>query len=163
VDINETAKRIVDQATNPEAPMKDPIAVELGRRGGLKGGRARAEKMTAQERSRAARHAAQMRWGSNVAQVERIGRHVPTKRRFPYGQYAAHRITIAGPCMVCAKRMERGEICTLTMNPRGPVCTECRPILCSIEQLALDRPPFPDPRAWSPLPWGSDIIDPPIS
>ena len=32
-------------------PGKDPIAVELGRRGGLKGGKARAAKMTAEERA----------------------------------------------------------------------------------------------------------------
>ncbi len=42
---------------------KDPLAVELGRRGGQKGGKARAARMTAEERSEAARHAARKRWG----------------------------------------------------------------------------------------------------
>ncbi len=42
---------------------KDPLAVLLGRRGGLKGGRARADSMTATERSKSAKKAAQARWG----------------------------------------------------------------------------------------------------
>src|SRR5215475_15277894 len=44
---------------------KDPHAVELGRRGGLKGGRARAAKMTEEERSESARKAAQGRWAKH--------------------------------------------------------------------------------------------------
>lgn len=42
---------------------KDPAAVALGRKGGLKGGKARAEKMTPEERSAMARKAALSRWG----------------------------------------------------------------------------------------------------
>jgi hypothetical protein len=41
---------------------KDPLAVMLGRRGGLKGGKARAERMTAVQRKASARHAARARW-----------------------------------------------------------------------------------------------------
>lgn len=41
---------------------KDPAAVELGRRGGLKGGKVRAAKMTPEERSESARKAAKARW-----------------------------------------------------------------------------------------------------
>lgn len=67
-DVNELARQVVDEATGnaPETPEssggKDPAAVALGRRGGLKGGKARAEKMTAEERSESARRAAQARW-----------------------------------------------------------------------------------------------------
>jgi hypothetical protein len=67
-DVNERAKQIVDEATG-EAPKldpdegKDPAAVALGRKGGLKGGKARAEKMTPEQRSEAARKAAAARWG----------------------------------------------------------------------------------------------------
>lgn len=43
---------------------KDPLAVEFGRRGGLKGGRARADKLTADERSESSRRAAEARWGA---------------------------------------------------------------------------------------------------
>jgi hypothetical protein len=45
-----------------EADGKDPIAVAMGRRGGLKGGPARAEKMTAEQRRDSARNAARVRW-----------------------------------------------------------------------------------------------------
>ena len=71
-DVNELARRLVDEATG-EAPKfdpdegKDPAAVALGRKGGLKGGKARAEKMTAEERSEAARRAASARWANRSA------------------------------------------------------------------------------------------------
>lgn len=66
-DPNQLAKLIVDIATGEvEEPDpdegKNPAAVELGRKGGLKGGKARAEKMTAEQRSEAAKHAARARW-----------------------------------------------------------------------------------------------------
>jgi hypothetical protein len=69
-DPNQLGKLIVDIATgeadepDPNAG-KNPAAVELGRKGGLKGGKARAAKMTAKERSDAARRAARARWASN--------------------------------------------------------------------------------------------------
>jgi hypothetical protein len=68
LDLAQLAKRIVDEATGqaPRTPSpsegKDPLAVELGRRGGLKGGKARAAKMTKKQRSEAAKKAAQARW-----------------------------------------------------------------------------------------------------
>lgn len=66
-DLNKLAASIVDEATSdtpaPEPDDgKDPAAVELGRRGGLKGGKARAKRLTAAERSEAAKRAAQARW-----------------------------------------------------------------------------------------------------
>jgi hypothetical protein len=68
-DVNELAKQLVEEATGEAEPFdpdagKDPAAVKRGRRGGLKGGRARAAKMTADERSEAARKAAQARWAT---------------------------------------------------------------------------------------------------
>jgi hypothetical protein len=44
------------------AKAKDPAAVALGRKGGLKGGPARAAKLTAEERAESARKAALARW-----------------------------------------------------------------------------------------------------
>src|SRR4051812_17606481 len=41
---------------------KDPAAAELGRRGGSKGGRARADRLSPETRSEMARLAAQARW-----------------------------------------------------------------------------------------------------
>jgi hypothetical protein len=43
-------------------PVKNPAAVALGRLGGLKGGKARAKKLTAAERKESARKAALARW-----------------------------------------------------------------------------------------------------
>lgn len=43
---------------------KDPAAVTLGRKGGLKGGKARAAKLTGDQRSAIAKKAAEARWGS---------------------------------------------------------------------------------------------------
>ena len=71
-DLNQLAARLVDEATSDDpAPEpvdpdagKDPAAVALGRRGGLKGGKARAERMTPEERSEAARRAARARWSA---------------------------------------------------------------------------------------------------
>ncbi|MCC7423102.1 MAG: hypothetical protein IT428_22730 [Planctomycetaceae bacterium] len=71
-DANQLAKSIVDQATQ-EAPAqvdetpapteeKNPAAVALGRLGGLKGGKARAEKLSAKKRSAIAKKAAAARW-----------------------------------------------------------------------------------------------------
>jgi hypothetical protein len=68
LDLSQLAKRIVDEATGQTertpAPNegKDPLAVELGRRGGLKGGKARAAKMTKKQRSESAKKAAAARW-----------------------------------------------------------------------------------------------------
>lgn len=42
---------------------KNPHAVKLGQRGGRKGGRARADKLTPERRSEIARRAAEARWG----------------------------------------------------------------------------------------------------
>jgi hypothetical protein len=41
---------------------KDPAAIALGRKGGLKGGKARSDKLTAQQRSQIAKRAASARW-----------------------------------------------------------------------------------------------------
>ena len=52
------------------AEEKNPAAVELGRRGGLKGGKARAAKLTPEERSEIAKKAAQARWAKKRQQEE---------------------------------------------------------------------------------------------
>lgn len=67
LDLNQLAKRIVDEATGeatitPAPPEKNKAAQELGRLGGKKGGDARAEKLTPERRSEIARLAAQSRW-----------------------------------------------------------------------------------------------------
>lgn len=66
-DPNQRAKLIVDIATGEAEDQdpnegKNPAAVELGRLGGLKGGVARAVKLSAKKRSEIAQKAAQVRW-----------------------------------------------------------------------------------------------------
>jgi hypothetical protein len=58
-DPNILASRIVAAATDE----KNPAAVALGRLGGLKGGKARATKLSAARRSAIAKKAARSRWG----------------------------------------------------------------------------------------------------
>ncbi len=53
-----------DKAEKPPEREKDPAAVALGHKGGLKGGKARAEKLTAEERSEIGKKAAAKRWGN---------------------------------------------------------------------------------------------------
>jgi len=67
-DINQLAAFIAEQATSdpkpdqPEGPQKNQAAVELGRLGGKKGGKARAEKLTPEQRKEIAQKAARARW-----------------------------------------------------------------------------------------------------
>ena len=69
-DTNQLAKSIVDLSTGDAVEPdpnkgKDPLAVELGRRGGLKGGKARAKSLTKKQLSDIARKAAKARWSKS--------------------------------------------------------------------------------------------------
>ena len=69
-DLNRLASAIVEEATDPDFDPyqgKNAAAVELGRLGGQKGGKARAAKLTPEERSEIARKAAAVRWGDRPA------------------------------------------------------------------------------------------------
>jgi hypothetical protein len=72
-DFSVTAFRVVQEATSQvqaetkqEKPLstegKNPNAVALGRLGGLKGGKARANRLTPEQRKEIAKKAAQTRW-----------------------------------------------------------------------------------------------------
>ena len=68
LDSNQLAHRIARIATGEDVPdlkrphRKNPAAVALGRRGGLKGGKARAAALTAAERSEIGKKGAAARW-----------------------------------------------------------------------------------------------------
>ncbi len=73
-DVAQNALRVIEQAIGEElkpqrkivqfpARKKNPAAVALGKLGGMKGGRARAAKLSAQERKEIAQRAAKARWG----------------------------------------------------------------------------------------------------
>lgn len=64
-DVNQRAVMIAKIATGEaEEPKseKNPAAVELGRLGGLKGGKARAKALTKEQRQAIAKKAAEKRW-----------------------------------------------------------------------------------------------------
>lgn len=68
-DPNLLAAKVVSMATSEDAPeppkkpkKKNAAAVALGRKGGLKGGKARAESLSPEQRSEIARNAAVKRW-----------------------------------------------------------------------------------------------------
>ena len=68
-DPAQLAKAVFDQAVGdappePESPPKNPHAQALGRLGGSKGGKKRAENLTKEQRIEAARKAANSRWGN---------------------------------------------------------------------------------------------------
>ncbi len=82
-DLNETAFSIVQQAIGeaPKQPEQKPAvkktleqknaaAVSLGRLGGLKGGKARADRLTSERKVEIAKKAAEKRWGVKPSDAE---------------------------------------------------------------------------------------------
>jgi hypothetical protein len=69
-DVNQMARNLVDAVAGEleqEQPDtgKNPAAVALGRLGGLKGGRARAAKLSERKRKQIAKKAARARWAKH--------------------------------------------------------------------------------------------------
>ena len=64
-DVNQMARAVLERVEQiaAEQPDKNPAAVALGRRGGLKGGRARMDSLSPSERKALALKAAKARWG----------------------------------------------------------------------------------------------------
>ena len=67
-DVNQMASDILKAATGEPEDLtakgtKNPAAVALGRLGGLKGGKARASRLSPTKRAQIAKKAAQARWG----------------------------------------------------------------------------------------------------
>ncbi len=69
-DVNALAASIVAEATRDPDEGKDPAAVSLGRRGGLKGGKARAARLTPEQRSEIAKKAAVARWVAHASRQQ---------------------------------------------------------------------------------------------
>lgn len=71
IDINQRGKFIVDvtigdrELPEKQPSKKNPHAVALGKLGGIKGGKARAKKLTSELRKKIAKHAAKARWNKN--------------------------------------------------------------------------------------------------
>lgn len=64
-DENETSRAVLEELAKiaEEHPAKSPVAVFLGRRGGLKGGRARMDRLSPEDRRRLGLKGARARWG----------------------------------------------------------------------------------------------------
>lgn len=61
-DLSESNRENTTESDRESAATKNPAAVALGRLGGLKGGRARAAKLSAERRSEIASIASRARW-----------------------------------------------------------------------------------------------------
>lgn len=61
-DENQAAFATVQSVVARTEPQKNPAAVELGRRGGKKGGKARAAALTPERRAEIAKKASAARW-----------------------------------------------------------------------------------------------------
>lgn len=70
-DFSQAAKMVIDIATGSAAPdgppQRDTPAQEFARKGGLKGGHARAAALSPEKRRAIAREAAKKRWGKEDA------------------------------------------------------------------------------------------------
>jgi len=67
-DPNERAAEIVRLSTEETKEERSPITrylAEIGRKGGLKGGKARAKKLSARKKKEIATNAAKTRWGKS--------------------------------------------------------------------------------------------------
>lgn len=67
-DENQIANSILNQITEAatQQPTKNPAAVALGRLGGLKGGEARAKRLSPRRRKEIAKKAALSRWSKKL-------------------------------------------------------------------------------------------------
>lgn len=63
--MNQTAFAVVQQATGETETLPESVKAESGRKGGKRGGTARAKVLTAQQRSAIAKKAAAKRWGGS--------------------------------------------------------------------------------------------------
>lgn len=70
-DENQIAASILNQITEAatEQPTKNPAAVALGRLGGLKGGKARAQSLSKKRRREIAKNAAKRRWSNKKVEL----------------------------------------------------------------------------------------------
>jgi hypothetical protein len=74
--------KLVDISTKQAVPEKNPAAVALGRMGGLKGGRARADKLSPERLKEIAQRAAKQRWANrkSIELVPTADQAVDTKK-----------------------------------------------------------------------------------
>ena len=108
----------------PEPPARDPVAVELGRRGGLKGGKARAAQLSPEQRKAIAMKAAQARWGIKVPVAQEV-----------IAAVAATPVVIATPADA-----PMGELGVVIPTPADVLLEESEAALATPADVALDQP-----------------------
>lgn len=64
-DLNQLAAKLVERAVDEADPPPESDQAKAGRKGGERGGRSRAEKLTPERRSEIARQAAKARWAGS--------------------------------------------------------------------------------------------------
>ena len=81
-DENQIAAGIIAQLGQiaKDNPEKNPAAVALGRLGGLKGGKARAKKLTPERKKEISEHALKVRWDKYRAEQKRISDRIDNGR-----------------------------------------------------------------------------------
>ncbi len=60
--VKQTTNKLIPKSSQKESKEKNPNAVALGKLGGLKGGKARAKKLSPERRKEIAQKAAKARW-----------------------------------------------------------------------------------------------------
>jgi hypothetical protein len=110
-----------EEQQEPQAPIKSSVAVEMGRRGGKKGGAARAAKMTPDERSASSRLAARRRWARPPTSLVEIGSGMPALEGdvLPPSPFAKHRgVMTLGEVPIDVYVLDTGE---RVISTRGAV------------------------------------------
>lgn len=132
-------------------PRKNPVAVELGRRGGLKGGRARAEQLTPEQRRAIALKAAQARWGAKgpaAPDVQALPMSQPTPVVWPAASASGpvpEDVNVEEPARSPAP--PAAPAADAAVSPLALPDPETNPAA-----LAASRPPAPDPASMHPSP-----------
>lgn len=79
-DFTQVALAVVQQATGEATAPAPTERQESGRRGGLKGGVARAASLTPEQRAEIAKRAAQKRWGGRSIEPAEVG-SAPSRKK----------------------------------------------------------------------------------
>ena len=109
---------------------KNPAAVALGRKGGKKGGPARAAKLTAEQRSESARKAVQARWAKAGVGTDAAGAR---------GRHMDAQTTQAKPAVVVKSPSDRALLSLLERIRVASNPTEVRSLSDELERLIFHK------------------------
>ncbi|HEY3443172.1 MAG TPA: hypothetical protein VGK29_20605 [Paludibaculum sp.] len=113
-----------------EKATKNPAAVALGRKGGQKGGPARAAKLAAEQRSESARKAVQARWAKAAVGAETAGTR---------GRRIAAQATEAKPAIAARSASDRALLSLLEQIRGASKPAELRTLTDQLERLIFQN------------------------